>query len=81
MLRRSIADNAGHCCWPEEFENVANLYFNHLKHLQNPGHLSLTKPSMLSSCDNIGTASSNTTITENYSDNDHQLMYVVLTEV
>ena len=60
---------------------MANLDFDHLKHLQNPGHLSLTKSSMLSSCDNIGTDYSNTTITETYSDNDQQTMDVSLTEV
>ena len=43
MLRRLLAENAGHFWWPEEFENP---YFNNLKHLQNPGHLSLTAPSM-----------------------------------
>ena len=46
MLRRSLAESAGHFWWPAEFENVANPDFENLKHLQNPGHLSLTKPSM-----------------------------------
>ena len=81
MLRRSLTDSAGHFWWPEEFENVANLDFGHLKHLQNPGNLSLTKSNMLSSCDNIGTDYSNTTITETYSDNDQQPMDVLLTEI
>ena len=42
MLRRSLAESTGHFWWPAEFENVANPYFENLKHLQNPGHLSLT---------------------------------------
>ena len=63
MLRCLLAESDGHFWWPEEFENVANPYFDNLKHLQNPGHLSLTKSIMLYSCDDIGTASANTTIT------------------
>ena len=31
---------------PEKFENVANPDFENLKHLQNPGHLSMTAPSI-----------------------------------
>ena len=60
---------------------MANLDFDNLKHLQNPGYLSLTKSSMLSPCDIIDTASDNTTSTETYSDIDQQPMDVVLTEV
>ena len=69
MLRRLLVDSAGHFWWPEEFDKVANPYFNNLKHLQNPGRLLMTKSSILYSCDDIGTASANTTITETYSDN------------
>ena len=46
MLRWSLAESSGHFWWPEEFENVENLDFGNLKHLQNPGHLSLTAPSI-----------------------------------
>ena len=46
MLRRSLAEIASHFWWPVEFENVANPDFESLKHLQNPGHLSLTAPSL-----------------------------------
>ena len=46
MLRRLLAESAGYFWHAEEFENVANPDFENLKHLQNPGHLSLTKPSM-----------------------------------
>ena len=81
MLRRLLANIAGHFWWPEESENVANPYFNNLKHLQNPGHLLLTKSSILYSCDEIGTDSANTTITETHSDNDQQPIDVILTEV
>ena len=41
MLRRLLADSAGNFWRPEEFENVENLDFDNLKHLQNPGYLSL----------------------------------------
>ena len=81
MLHQSFADSAGNFWWPEEFEKVANPYFNNLKHLQNPGHLLLTTSSILYSCDGIGTASANKTITEINSDNDQQPMDLVLTEV
>ena len=64
MLCRLLAYSAGHFWWPEEFENVANPYFDNLNHLQNPGHLSLTKSIMLYSCYDIDNASANTTITE-----------------
>ena len=47
MLRRSLAESAGHFRWPAEFKNVANPDFEHLNHLQNPGHLSLATPSTL----------------------------------
>ena len=46
MLLRSLADSDGLFWWPAEFENVENPDFENIKHLQNPGHLSLTKPSM-----------------------------------
>ena len=46
MLRRSLAESAGHFWQPAEFKNVANPDFENFKHLQNPGHLSLTAPSM-----------------------------------
>ena len=46
MLRWLLAESDGHFCWPAEFENVANTHFENIKHLQNPGHLSLTSPSM-----------------------------------
>ena len=44
MLRQLLAESAGNFWWPEEFENVANSHFENIKHLQNPGHLSLTAP-------------------------------------
>ena len=31
---------------PAEFENTANPYFENINHLKNPGHLSLTAPSI-----------------------------------
>ena len=46
MLRWLYAESDGHFWQPAEFENVANPDFENLKHLQNPGHLSLTAPSM-----------------------------------
>ena len=46
MLRWSRADSTGHFWQPAEFKNVENPDFENLKHLQNPGHLSLTAPSM-----------------------------------
>ena len=46
MLRWSLAESAGPFWCPAEFENVANPDLENLKHLQNPGHLSLTSPSM-----------------------------------
>ena len=42
--RRSLSDSAGPFWQPTEFENVANPYFENIKHLKNPGHLSLTAP-------------------------------------
>ena len=45
--RWSLAESAGHFWHPAEFENAANPDFENLKHLQNPGHLSLTAPSIL----------------------------------
>ena len=47
MLRRLLAESAGYFWHAEEFENVANPYFENLKHLQNPGHLPLTKASSI----------------------------------
>ena len=46
ILDWSLAESSDPFWCPEEFENVANPYFDHLKHLQNPGHLSLTATSM-----------------------------------
>ena len=46
MLRKSLAESAGHYWQPAEFENVANPDFENLKHLQNPGHVFLTKGCM-----------------------------------
>ena len=46
MLHRSHDESAGHFWHPEEFENVVNPDFENLKHLQNPGYLSLTAPSI-----------------------------------
>ena len=46
MLHRSLAESAGHFWCPAEFENVANPYIGNLKHLQDPGHLSMTAPSI-----------------------------------
>ena len=45
MLRRSLAESAGHFWLPEEFVNVADPDFESFKYLQNPGHLSMTKRS------------------------------------
>ena len=42
-----IINSAGNLWQPAELENVANPDFEYLKHLQNPGHLLLTTPSML----------------------------------
>ena len=47
MLRRLIATSAVHFWWPETSENVANLYFDNLKHLQNLGIFLLTTASMI----------------------------------
>ena len=44
MIRGLLAESAGPFWHPAEFENVANPDFENLKNLQNPGHLSLTKP-------------------------------------
>ena len=78
MLRRLLDESAGHFWWPEEFENVANPYFDNLKHFQNPGHLLLTKSSKLSYCDNIGTDYANKTITKTDHNTDQQPMDAVL---
>ena len=45
MLHRSLAESAGYLWQPEEFEILANLDFNNIKHLQNPGYLLLTATS------------------------------------
>ena len=45
MLRRLLAESAGHFWQPAESENVANPDFEHLKHLKNPGNLPLTAAS------------------------------------
>ena len=45
MLRRLLADSAGHFWWPAEFENVENPYFENIKNLKNLGSLSQTAPS------------------------------------
>ena len=47
MICRSLGESAGHFWQPEEFENMANLDFENLMHLQNPVHLPLTEASML----------------------------------
>ena len=46
MLRRFVAESAGHFWWPAEFENEENPDFGNLKHLKNPEHLLLTAPSI-----------------------------------
>ena len=46
MLCWFLSESAGHFCQPAEFEYVANTHFENLKHLKNPGHLSLNVPSM-----------------------------------
>ena len=46
MPRWLLAEIAGHSWHPAEFQNVANPDFENIKHLQNPGHLPLTAPSM-----------------------------------
>ena len=46
MICRSIGESAGHFWQPAQLENVANPYFENLKHLQNPGHLPLTEASI-----------------------------------
>ena len=46
MLCWLLGESAGHFLQPAEFENVVNLDFENLTHLQNPGHLSLTAPSI-----------------------------------
>ena len=45
MIRQSLAESTGHFWQPEKFENVANIYFENIKHLQNPGNLPPTKDS------------------------------------
>ena len=46
MLRRLLADSAAYFWQRIEFKNVANPDFKNIKHMENPGHLSLTEPSM-----------------------------------
>ena len=46
MFCRSLAESAGHFWQPTDFENLANPDFENLKHLQNPGHLTLTELSV-----------------------------------
>ena len=46
MLHWSLSGSDGHFWWTAEFENVANPYFQNLKHLQNLGHKLLTAPSI-----------------------------------
>ena len=46
MLHRLPADSSSHFWQTSEFENVANTDFEDLKHLQNPGNLFLTAPSI-----------------------------------
>ena len=52
-LRWSLAGSAGHLWYPAELENVANPDFGNLKHLQNPGHLLLTAPSIKSAVTSV----------------------------
>ena len=42
MIPRSLVGSAGHFWNPEEFENLENLDFEDLKHLQNLGHFLMT---------------------------------------
>ena len=46
MLRWSLAESADQFWWPEEFKNMVSPDYANLKHLQNPGHLSLIAPNM-----------------------------------
>ena len=46
MIRWLLAESAVHFWQSAEFENVANPYFENLKHLQKPGHLPLTADGM-----------------------------------
>ena len=46
MLYRSLGESAGQFWQSAEFENVANQYFENLKHLQNPGDLLLAAASI-----------------------------------
>ena len=48
MLRRLLAESAGHFWWPAEFEDVANSDFENIKHFHNPEHLPLTEFSITS---------------------------------
>ena len=47
MICWSLDESAGRFWQPAEFENVANPDFENLKHLKNPGNLTLTEPSIL----------------------------------
>ena len=46
MLHWSLSESSGHFWKPSEFNNVENPYFGNIKHLQNPGNLLLTAPSI-----------------------------------
>ena len=46
MFCRSLAESSGQFWQSEEFESVANPYFENIKHLQNLGHLLMTAPSI-----------------------------------
>ena len=46
MLHWLLAESAGHFWWLAESENVTNPDYENLNHLQNPGHSSLTGPSI-----------------------------------
>ena len=46
MLRWYLAESIGHYWQPAQFVNVVNPDFDHLKHLQNSGHLLLPAPSV-----------------------------------
>ena len=47
MLRQYLAESAGHFRRPAEFVNAANPDFENLRHLQNPGQIFLTAPSIV----------------------------------
>ena len=47
MLRRSFSASAFPFWWPAKFGNVANPYFENIKHLQNLGHFLVTTSFMM----------------------------------